>query len=811
MARVQFLSGGPEVQSPGPWEMALAPDPAGDPTALDHLAWLPAPVPGTAAQALQNAGQLTPDLAATLQSRTIWYRTEVAGKGRYHLTFDGLAGVCEVWLGNRKLGTAANMFTEHRFSMDLDGRSMLFVRCRPLVSANLPAPLRRQRWRPHLIASPHLRQARMSLLGHMPGWCPPVQPVGPYREVRLVADGPDVSLDRLNTRLDGTTGIVEVSCYINGIAEELRLQCAGVDGPLSPVGDDRMAARLAIGNVALWWPHTHGESTLYPLEIIGKTTRISLGRIGFRSLRLDTGADGRGFTLIINDVPVFCRGANWTNADLARLPGGREDYRPLLSRAREAGVNMVRVSGIMTHETAAFAELLDELGILYWQDTMFANFDYEFEASAMAAEQATELTQLMRRTAGSPSLAVVCGGSEIAQQAAMLSLPESIWTLPALRDSFPQQVAALRDDVIALPNSPWGGDLPFAVDTGVSHYFGVGAYQRPLEDARRANVRFAAECLAFAQLPQPEAMPAGVQPGTPEWKALVVRDLKADWDFEDTRDFYTALLYGVEAAVLKHSDPARYLALAMATPGEVIEATFAEWRRVGSVTAGALVWTWSDLGPGFGWGVIDAAGRPKPAWYALKRAFRPVQLTITDEGLNGLNLHLINETQQAIQTVTTLTAYGADGTVVIDGSTSCNLAPHSSHRMTSAELFGVFFDVTLAYRFGPPGHVATVATLRDATTGAVLAESVHFPQGRAAVMADPGLSVRLEQQGTDWWLVLSAQRLAQSVHIASAGFDPADDWFHLPPGEERRVHLAGAGQPAGWVRAINGRAAIPFG
>lgn len=814
MARIRSLTGARSANLDSGWQMTLD---AGDALPGPSAHWIDAPVPGTAAQALENAAESTPELLRTLQQRHVWYRHALrigAGENR-RLVFAGLAPHCHIHIGQDRVATAASMFDPLEIPLqNSEIETTLYLHFPPLTEETLPKPSRRQRWRPHLIASPHMRMARASLIGHMPGWCPEVPPVGPYRRVEIVEDGPVTARDaRVRSWLDGTTGYIDLSLEINGITGNLVAACWDAAAELTQQADGRHHARLRVEKPPLWWPHTHGEPHLLPLTIYGEDIEIALGFVGFRTLEPDRGADGAGFGLIVNGVPIFCRGANWTPR--LALPGEYEDYEPVLRQMREAGMNTLRIPGIMTQEAPAFFDACDANGFLIICDQSLANFDYDFIAGPIQSDMERGLRQSLAAIDASPALAVVTGGSEMAQQGAMLSLPESVWSLDAYAARLTEVVHAVRPDVIVLANSPYGGALPFQPDTGVTHYFGVGAYRRPLEDARRANVRFATECLAFANLPQPERLAANAgaaQPGSPEWKRLVVRDLKADWDFEDTRDFYLGLLYGVDAPALRARDPARYLTLSSAMPGEVMEATFAEWRRVGSVTRGGLVWFNRDIAPGFGWGVVDAGGVPKPPWHALRRAFRPLTVAMTDEGLNGLHCHIMNETGEARGLRLTLTCLGADGNVVIDGERTFDLAPRSAMRLGSAEILGIFFDVTYAYRFGPPAHIATVAQLSDAESGAFLAEAFHFPHGRGHEVADVGLAARLETDGLGRpVLALTAARLAQSVHIACAGFEPDDDWFHLAPGAGRRILLKGRGAPRGSVTAVNGVETVRFG
>jgi beta-mannosidase len=180
----------------------------------------------------------------------------------------------------------------------------------------------------------------------------------------------------------------------------------------------------------------------------------------------------------------------------------------------------------------------------------------------------------------------------------------------------------------------------------VSHYYGVGAYQRPLSDARLANVRFTSECLAFANVPCARTLAeAGCRSRcTIRAGRRACRAMPARVGFRGHPRFLSARAVRRRSAAPALRAPARYLALSRAVVAEIMTEVFGEWRRAGSTCQGGLVWQLQDLLPGPGWGIVDARARPKSAWHALRQVWQPLQVILTDEGLNGLHVHLINET-----------------------------------------------------------------------------------------------------------------------------------------------------------------------
>jgi beta-mannosidase len=281
----------------------------------------------------------------------------------------------------------------------------------------------------------------------------------------------------------------------------------------------------------------------------------------------------------------------------------------------------------------------------------------------------------------------------------------------------------------------------------------------------------------------------------------VPRDRGTDWGFEDVTDHYVAEFHGIDARQLRKTDPERALDLARATVAHIVESTFAEWRRQGSSCRGALIFTLRDLVAGAGWGLLDAQGRPKASWYAAARAMQPVALLVTDEGVNGLHLHLVNDTANDIEGTLAVTSCSAEGHTTESGSAPVVVPARGHHTMSAEAILGGFRDITYAYRFGPPAIDSVGVEFRGAD---LVRQAVFLPGGQRRPQEPLGLEAKASASGDSWDIDVRTERLAQWVAFDVPGRRISDSWFNLAGGSSHRVRVEGSAEPRGTVRALNG-------
>jgi beta-mannosidase len=330
-----------------------------------------------------------------------------------------------------------------------------------------------------------------------------------------------------------------------------------------------------------------------------------------------------------------------------------------------------------------------------------------------------------------------------------------------------------------VPSSPSEGVFPFYISEGVTHYYGVGAYLRDVNDVRRADVKFTSETLGFSNIPDDKNI-IDVENNFDLWKRGVPRDSGAEWDFEDVREHYTNKLFHVDAE-LKNKDLNRYLSLSRVATGEMMSQVFSEWRSTYSNCNGGLVWFYKDIIAGAGWGVIDKNNHPKAAYYYLKRVLQPLQVVITDEGLQGLHLHIINETPSAFTGTIEFVMLNASVSVA-KAKREIKVEANQKIKIVAEEMLGGFYDTSYAYKFGPPKHEVACAVLKDGN-GNIVSQQFHFPVTHHLPMIEANVVAEFSEDK----LSISSDKFLYAVQIICDGCLPEDNYFHLMPNEKKEI------------------------
>jgi beta-mannosidase len=189
--------------------------------------------------------------------------------------------------------------------------------------------------------------------------------------------------------------------------------------PLSGVKGDTVKLRLIVDRPQLWWPRGHGKQPRYWMQIEATQTGSDLfnpqweGFIGLRTVKLNTNKDeiGSKFQIEVNGKPIFCKGANWIPDDCFPHRVDEARYRKRIQQAADANMNMLRIWGGGIFETDTFYSICDEIGIMVWQDFLFACAAYPEEEPYKSLVEA-EARHHVARLSSHPSLVLWNGCNE---------------------------------------------------------------------------------------------------------------------------------------------------------------------------------------------------------------------------------------------------------------------------------------------------------------------------------------------------------------------------------------------------------------
>jgi beta-mannosidase len=351
--------------------------------------------------------------------RTDWtYRARFAwapdGHARQELVAEGLDTVAIVSLNGIELGRTANQHRTHRFDVTgalLAGENELVIEfAAPVDAAERMA--QELGPRPHVNHHPYNGIRKMAA-NYGWDWGPDVATVGVWQPIRIESwsDVRIASVRPLAT-VDGERGVLDAHVELAwsdapGIdSATIRVQVGeGAATTVAPAGAASVLVTAVVENVDRWWPRGHGAQPLYPttVEVTGADGSVDAwsGRVGFRTVTLDVAPDEHGepFTIAVNGEPVYVRGANWIPDDAFVTRLGAGTYERSIRDAVDAGTNLLRVWGGGIYESEHFYRTCDELGVLVWQDFLFACAAYAEEEplrGEVEAEAREAVTRLSR-------------------------------------------------------------------------------------------------------------------------------------------------------------------------------------------------------------------------------------------------------------------------------------------------------------------------------------------------------------------------------------------------------------------------------
>ncbi len=352
-------------------------------------------------------------------------------------------------------------------------------------------------------------------------------------------------------------------------------------------------------------------------------------RIGFRDILLKRTADSVGtqFFIELNGNSVFCKGANWVPAEVFQHKNSIEKYRKLLILAKDAGYNMIRVWGGGYYEDNSFYELCDSLGIMVWQDFMFACSMYPFNEEFISSVK-TEADFQLRRMSSHPSIALWCGNNENTegwfnwgwQKQLGYSKADSadIWNgnYNLFYVKLPEWCSFYNLPNNYVPSSPllgWGRDA--AYKSGDIHYWGVWWGNEPFEKYTEKVGRFVSE-YGFQSFPVKSTVEYMMQGSLDSLKHPYIAQHQKHARGHQTIEEYMKRDFFIPDSI----DDYLYLSELLQSEG-VAKAILAH-RLAMPYCMGTLFWQFNDCWPAISWSAVDYFNQPKAFYYQTKRLFK---------------------------------------------------------------------------------------------------------------------------------------------------------------------------------------------
>lgn len=552
---------------------------------------------------------------------------------------------------------------------------------------------------------------------------------------------------------------------------------------------------VQIDNPELWWPNGWGDQPLYDLSLTlkdaaGKVLDQTHKRIGLRKLEVVREEDeaGRSFYFRVNDTPIFAKGANWIPADVFATRVQESHYDYLLKSARAAHMNMIRVWGGGIYESDTFYELCDQLGLLVWQDFMFACAAYPAFDSTFLANVREEAIEQVRRLRHHACIALFCGNNELEQFTDLFNEDGSAgaMTWPEYDNLFnellPEVVRREAPDIFYWPSSAHSenrADNANDCSSGDVHYWGVWWGLQPFESYNQQRARFCSE-FGFQSFPHPTTINACV-PTSDHNLTSYLMDYRQRGKTGLGSGNGTILAYLSDHFRIP-KDYANLLVMSQIVQGYGLKIGVEGWRMMRPHCMGALYWQLNDCWPAPSWSTIDSFGRWKASHYLAKRFFAP---TIVNGSFSSdhktLTVRAISDPEIEGPIELRVTATNLSGEVI--GSWKQTAGMHGQNPA----------EATFSINASNSMLRQRLYWLEAIHNGEIIATDLaHGVKFKHLPLEEPGLQLEIRQdEGQKTALVTATRACALFVWLESETpiQQLADNFFHLRQGESRCIRL----------------------
>ena len=633
-------------------------------------------VPSVVQQSLYEKGIIPHPYLGTVENDLLWISDhpwdytlrfdadkELFEKENVELVFEGLDTYAEVSLNGEKLFFADNQFRTWKQEVkDLlkEKDNHLEVHFPRYDSTQMALYEQHQPRLPERYAV-----TRKAPYQHGWDWAPKYKNVGIWKPVKLVGwdearledayivtQSANVERAELMLHLDLNMAANEkamVELYVNGLkTREIPVGTihSGMETIASDIhflntNENHRVLPITLDNPQLWWPNEMGEQVLYDFDVVlkegDKVLDTKTFRAGIRTFEMVDEPDsiGRAFYFKVNGVPFYAKGANYVPEEMIETWINAENTLHLLRQAKEAHFNMLRVWGGGIYPSDDFFNICDSLGILVWQDFMYAGTMYPYDESFLKNAR-IEAEEQVGRLASHPSLALWCGGNEISEGYYNWGWQQSLgWSEEddrAIKAGYdrlfenilPQAVADFDGTRPYWPSSPskgWG--RPESLTEGDVHYWGVWWGEQPYEIYREKVGRFNSE-YGYQSYPDYSTLLKMAQGAELSLDAEVIAaHQKHARGTRQIDDFIQRYFPHVQP-----KDFEEYVYLSQLSQAYGMEVAIEAHRTAKPYNMGTLYWQLNDAWPVTSWSSIDYYGNPKVLQERLRTLYAPVLLSV---------------------------------------------------------------------------------------------------------------------------------------------------------------------------------------